>query len=233
MGYFATRKTLRATALLLMALTTGLTVAWADVIQSTVTLPPPSGTYILGGVCVSALDKCTENALVSGFNITSDTLAGGNELVEADAIYSADVFTNSGGAPGTFLGHLTLSGSADFTYIGRNPSINPLGVFVTELTDFDFTGMLNGNTFEVKKDPSNTSTGSTTILETTFVPPIQYTVSGSLSIFAQYSFNGGPFMDAPERMTTLTTVPEPGSCALAGFMLIGVFRLASRRPRIS
>jgi hypothetical protein len=160
------------------------------------------------------------------------TQENGNELVAVGATYSADIFMNSGGVPGTFLGHLSLSGTAQFTYVGRDPSVNPLGIFATDLTDFDFKGMLNGNTFEVRQDPGKASTGSTTILETTFVPPIKYTVSSSLEIFAEYSFNGSLFVAAPERMTTLNTVPEPGPGALTGSILVGVLGIASRRRRI-
>jgi hypothetical protein len=231
LSYIA-KKTIRATRLMLMALTIGTTICRADVIQSTVVLPPGSGAYTLGTICVSGLNRCTENAAVSGFNIISDTQQNGNELVVASAGYSADIFTNSGGVPGVFLGHLFLSGTTQFTYVGRNPSVNPLGTFVTDLTDFDFTGTLNGNTFEVKQDSGNASTGSTTILEATFVPPIKFTVSSSLDIFADYSFNGGPFVSAPERMTTLSAVPEPGSVGIAGSILVGVLGIVSRRRRI-
>jgi hypothetical protein len=142
-----------------------------------------------------------------------------NELVSVSATYSADIFTNNGGVPGDFLGHLTLAGSALFTYFGRDPSVNPLGTFTTELTDFAFAGMLNNNTFEVKQDPSKTSSGLTTILPATVVPPITYAVSGSLEIFALFSLNGSPFMPAPPRTATLNEVPEPGSGLLAGTVL--------------
>jgi hypothetical protein len=83
----------------------------------------------------------------------------GNEVVTVDASYSADVFTDNDGVPGTFIGVLSLSGTAAFTYVGRDPSVNPLGTFVTELKAFDFTGMLNGNSFEVKQNPGSASMG--------------------------------------------------------------------------
>jgi hypothetical protein len=65
---------------------------------------------------------------------------------------------------------------------GRDPSVNPLGTFVTELTGFDFTGVLNGNSFEVTENSGSPSTGSTTINEATMVPPIEYSVTSSLDI---------------------------------------------------
>jgi hypothetical protein len=93
------------------------------------------------------------------------TQQSGNESVSVDALYSADIFTDNGGFPGSFLGHLMLSGTANFIYVGRDPSVNALGVFPTILADFDFAGMLNGNTFEVKKDPAHASTGTTSIIQ--------------------------------------------------------------------
>ena len=113
--------------------------------------------------------------------------------------------------------------------MGRDPSINPLGTFTTELTDFHFTGTLNGNTFEVKRDPASTSGGSTTILPFTLIPSITYEVTGSLDIFALYSFNGGPFMTAPPRTTVLTPIPEPMSGLLAGPVLLGLAAIRRRR----
>ena len=231
MANVARQRTLRAAGLTVMALTS-LTVSRADVIQSTVVLPPVSGAYTLGGVCLSALGRCTQNAVVSGFEIMTSTVENGNELVAVRANYSADIFTDSGGLPGAFLGHLPLSGTAHFTYLGRDPNVNPLGTFTTELTDFVFQGMLNGNTFEVKQDPGKTSTGWTTIVEATSDPPITYTVSGSLEIFALYSFNRSPFMTAPPRTASLNPIPEPGSGVLVGSILVGLIGIASRCHRV-
>jgi MYXO-CTERM domain-containing protein len=226
---------LRAAALTCMALTAGLTVSRAGVIQSTVVLPPLSGAYTLGGICVSLINRCAENVTVFGFNIVTHNEVSGNEVVGVTAQYSADVFMNNGGNPGSFLGHLSLSGPATFTYVGRDPGVNPLGTFQTILTDFDFTGTLNGNTFEVRQDASQTSSGSTTILAIPLSLPVQYAVNGSLEIFGEFSLNGGPFVPAPPRMGTVNpppaVVPEPGSATLAGTVLLAVLGIASRRRR--
>lgn len=228
MADVARQTTLRAAGLTVMVLTS-LTISQAAVIQPTVELPPVSGAYTLGGVCLSALGRCTQNAMVSGFEILTRTVENGNELVVVGANYSADIFADSGGLPGAFLGHLSLSGTAHFTYLGRDPSVNPLGTFTTELTDFAFQGMLNANTFEVKQDPGRTSTGSTTILQAT-IEPVTYSVSGSLEIFALYSFNASPFMTAPPRTASLNPIPEPGSGVLV--MLVGMIGIASRCRRV-
>ena len=193
------RQTMLRVAVLTVMSLTSLAVSRAGVIQSTVELPPVSGAYTLGGLCLSVLGRCTQNAMVSGFEVLERTVENDNELVVVSATYSADIFTDNGGVPGAFLGHLSLLGRATFTYLGRDPSVNPLGTFTTQLTNFVFQGMLNGNTFEVKHDPEKTSTGSTTILPATFVTPVTYAVSGSLEILAFYSFrerfHGGPAAD--------------------------------------
>jgi hypothetical protein len=169
--------------------------------------------------------------MVSGFNTVTRTVENGNELVLVNATWSADVFTESGGLPDAFVGHLSLPGTMHFTYLGRDPGVNPLGTFVTVVDDFGFVGMLNGNTFEIKQDPSRTSSGFTTILQVNDVPPINYVVSSSLDVFGLFSFNGSPFMPGPPRTAVLQPIPEPGFGALAGSILIGIMGIASLRRR--
>jgi hypothetical protein len=134
------------------------------------------------------------------------TKVGGNEEVSAAAIYTANVFTDVSDSPGTFAGVLSLLGTAHFTFVGRDTSVNPLG---------------------------KASMGTTTILESTFVAPIAFTVSSSLDIFAVYSFNGGPFTAAPERLTSLEPVPEPATGALTMAILLGILGIAARRRRLA
>jgi hypothetical protein len=167
---------------------------------------------------------------VSGFEVLSHAVVDGNEVVQVSAIYSADIFTSDAGAPGGFLGHLSMPGTVHFLYAGRDPSVNPLGTFDTELTDFAFSGMLNGNTFAVTRNPAHTSGGSTTILPVPAIPRIAYEVSGSLEIFALYSFNGSPFLPAPPRTAELSQVPEPASGVVAAVILLAA-GVASRRRR--
>lgn len=92
---------------LLVFIAAAVAVAAGPVIQSTVELPAVTGIYLFGGICLDSLDRCTQNAVVSNFEILNRTLDNGNELVDVEAQYSADVYTNNAGAPGMFLGILS------------------------------------------------------------------------------------------------------------------------------
>jgi hypothetical protein len=227
------RSVTRALMAALIAVTAGEAVSRADVVQSTVMLPPTNAAYAFGPFCLSnpsiGLSRCVENTIIGDFVRTSDTQVGGNEVVDVTAGYSADVYTNNHGMPGTFVGDLLMTGTVNITYVGRNPAVNPLGTFSTLVTSFDFSGTLNGNTIEFTQNPSIPSTGSTTINQATFSPPILYTVSSSIDFNGEYNFDGTGPMPAPTRTGTLT--PEPGFGALAASILV-VLGIASRRFRI-
>lgn len=110
-------------------------------------LPPASGAYAFGTFCFAPLSRCTVNPTVGGFaNIVRQQI-GGDEVVMADASYSADIYTIDGGSPGTLIGTLLMSGTVEMVYKGRNPGVNPLGVFETILADFSLAGELGGNSF--------------------------------------------------------------------------------------
>lgn len=237
--YYTRRKPLQFVILPLIALSS--TICQADVVQSTVTLPPLTASYTFsGGTCLSSLSRCLENARVFDFVITSDTeMPAGHgqqdELVAVHADFSGGVYTDNSGSPGTFVGNIMLTGTMDITYFDRNPGIQPLGIFDAQITNFQFNGMLNGNTFEIIQNPNpgEESTGQTTIspvLPFNFSNPM-YDVSSYFDINGEYSFNGSPFMAGPPRTATATT-PEPAYTALAGSLLIGVLGFARRRRRV-
>jgi MYXO-CTERM domain-containing protein len=228
MNYIAERATFRLSALTVIALTAGLTVGRADLVQPTATLPPPAGVYTLPLVCITPV--CLENANVSGFHTTSDVPLAGDELVTTTATFAADIFQNNSGVPGVALGPLSIAGTMDFTYFGRSVSI-PLGTFLSQITDFDFMGTFNGHAFEVKQNPNMASTGMTTINQVFQGGP--YQVSSFFDVFAELSIDNGPFVPGPLREATLTAVPEPSSGGLAALGLLGLVGImVSRRRRI-
>jgi hypothetical protein len=208
----------------LLSLTVGLTVGHADILQSSITLPPPAAGYLLPTICVPA--ACVQNATISDFtDIIGALNPTGSQMVSADAVFFADVYTNNSGSPGTLIGPLTAPGSVDITYVNRNLMM-PLGTFTADLTAFDFSGALIGHTFMVMQNPSQMSTGVTTIER---VVPFDdtYKVSSFFDVFAELSIDGGPFVPGQPIPTSLT--PEPGYAAAAGSILVGIFAFARRR----
>jgi hypothetical protein len=227
--YSATQKTIRLSLLTLLTFTAGSVTARADVVQSTVILPPPTGSYDFSGfACIAALDRCLENGSVSDFTNEVSTQIGSNEQVTLDALYTGGVYTDNSGVPGVFLGTLNLTGTATFVYTGRNVSVQPLGTFPTQVTSFDFSGIFNGKTFAVEQNPGVPSTGTTTINETS-MSPVEYTVTSDITLNAEYNYNGTGYTPAPPRTGSLTSVPEPGFGALAASILTGLLAAASRR----
>jgi hypothetical protein len=221
---FLSRLALPGLMSLLLSLTAGLTVGHADIIQSSIVLPPPAGVYQLPTICVPA--ACVQNATISGFtNIIGPLNPTGDQMVSADAVFFADVYTNNNGSPGTLIGPLTAPGSVDITYVDRNLTM-PLGTFTADLTAFDFSGALIGHTFEVMQNPSQMSTGVTTIER---VLPVDdtYRVTSFFDIFAQLSIDGGPFV--PGQPIPVSLVPEPGYATAAGAVLVGILAFARRR----
>jgi hypothetical protein len=232
-NFVPAQASIRISLLTLLSLSAGLVAGRADVVQPTVILPPPDGEYTFSAICFASF-RCVESPVVSDFVITSETEVSGNEVVTVDATYTSDIYTNSSGHPGIFLGALSMSGTMDITYFGRNPFVNPLGTFSSQITSFDFSGSLHGNTLAVIQNPSVASTGTTTIVPVAPFNPLSplYDVTSSFNINGEYSFNGGPFVTAPTRTGTLTSIPEPGSGTLAALILTVVLGVASRRRQI-
>ncbi|MBV8833068.1 MAG: hypothetical protein JO108_28050 [Acidobacteriaceae bacterium] len=184
-------------------------LASADVIQSTVILPPVGGVYDTAGSCVST--SCSVDSLIGGFALLSSQEVSGNQVEVVSAVYQSHVYTNNGGSPGNFLGVISLPGTLNVTYVGRDPSVNPLGSFATVLTSFDFSGIFNGSTVELKQNPNAATAGTTTINEIPGSNPVLYDVSGTILINGELSLNGGNFVPGPPVTGTLAAVPEPAT----------------------
>lgn len=222
----AHHKSTYKSVLVVSIIAAGLTAARADVIEPNATLPPPTGVYTLPLICIPAV--CVANTRIFGFHNTSDQLVGGNEQVVTTAIFAGDVYQNNVGTPGAFLGALAAPGTLDITYFGRNFT-TPLGTFNAEITDFMFAGSLNGHTFESMRNPSQTSSGQTTITQ---LPGGEYRVSSFFDVFSELSIDGRPFVPEPERVEVLTgEIPEPGTATFGFLGAGGLCLLRFRRSR--
>jgi hypothetical protein len=223
----ARRTAIRLSAFALIVLALGQAPARADVIQLTTILPPPTGAYTLPSfVCITAV--CFSNIVVSGFVNTSDVFAGGNEMVDTNAVFVADVFQNHLGSPGASLGPLSTPGTMNFTYFDRTDP-GQLGTFRAAITNFDFMGTFNAHPFEFRQNPDMVSVGETTITQAG--GGREFRVTSFFDVFAELSLNNGPFVPGPERAFTLTTVPEPASMQLVLCGLIGLARAVRMRRR--
>jgi hypothetical protein len=229
---------LQLTILTLTGITAGLTAGYADVTQYTVQLPPAGGAYTFPGACImSPVANCLEGGMVSDFAITNVTTTGSYPdyvtTVDVNAVYSAEVYTNNGGSPGTPIAPLSLTGTMAFTYSGYS-SETPIGTFATQVT-FDFSGIFNGNpsnTFVIEQNPMTPSTGTTTLGVVPSTSPTEYDVSSSLTINAEYDIRGlGPITAHPVTSGLIST-PEPGYAAVGAALLFGMLGLASRRRRV-
>jgi hypothetical protein len=135
--------------------------ALAAVIETTPTLPPPSG-FVHATACLLA--GCIIESDLGNIAITSSQIVGGNQLIVATGSGNANVFQNNGGVPGAPLGVLTLSGTLSITYVGRSTD-TLLGSFPSLLTSFDFMGTFNWHTLVTRLTPGQTSQGLTTITQ--------------------------------------------------------------------
>jgi hypothetical protein len=109
------------------------------------------------------------------------------------------------------LGTATLTGSGSETVFGRTSPLEP-GTFNTQITSLDLLGAFNGIPLAVTQDPSNASTGQTTIT------PLgeQFVITSFFDIFVDIQLS-----TSPPLMTTrgplvavLEPVPEPTGLAL-------------------
>ncbi len=207
----------------LIALTVGAMVAHADSIEPTPTLPPTVGVYTLGPACIPQV--CLTNITVGDFQGTTSTFDPTGQAVDTGAVFGADIYQNNGGSPGALLGSVSTLGTLGLFYSGRE-SDSELGTFDAQITELVFVGAFNGHTFEIQQNPSQTSTGVTTIAEN--LPG--YRVSSFFDVYAEVSIDGGSFVPGPVRQADLTSpVPEPSTLILLLTTLLAVAFAARKR----
>jgi len=218
------RWSLLAAATLLAVLVAIVPQASAGIIQSTANMPP-EGAYTAPTICVHlgiGSGVCVVNPALYGFNGTTSTIVTGmGQAIDSNVLFSADVYSSTGGPPGSFLGLLSLTGPIGIFYTGRT-SDTETGTFTSNLTELDMTGNFNGHSIEVILAPT-TSTGTTTISAS----GSDFEVSSFFDVFAEISIDHGTFIAGPERTFILT--PEPGTVSLIALGLVGVTARELRR----
>lgn len=196
--------------------------ARAGVLQPTPSLPPAVGSYTTGTVCVAlGPGVCVVGLSLGNFSGTTSTFGALGQAIDSSVTMTGNIYTNSGGVPGSFLGHLVLGGAIGILYSGRT-SDTELGNFTSTLTELDLTGTFNGHTVEVMLATTPTS-GPTTVAPSGG----GFVVDSFFDVFTELSIDGGPFVAGPMRTFVLT--PEPGSASLLALGLLGVAAELRRR----
>lgn len=205
-------------------------VVFADVLDPTSAVPPPNSFYSIPNTCISVV--CVQNIHLTDFNTISHVLSGGNELTVSNVDLTANLYQNVGGMAGMFISPIILTGQVDITYFSK-PSLLGTGDFSTQLTSLDlsgsFTGLTGHHTLDAILNPSQMSTGETSIEQISSGPDV-FQISSFFDVFTELSIDGGPFVPGPERVATLEATPEPGYYFPIG---IGIAFAAVRRARVA
>jgi hypothetical protein len=193
-------------------------IACADIFAPTPAVPPANSVYNLQNTCI--LVVCLENITLSGFDVLSSNISGGNELTVSDVTLSASGYQDVGGSPGAFIAPVLLNGPVDITYFDKHSLLN-IGTFNDQITFLDLTGSFNGHSLTAMLNPAHPSTGQTTI---TAAPAgsvnKDFKINSFFDVFTELSIDHGPFVPGPGRVANLT--PEPAYYGALGILLAGM-----------
>jgi PEP-CTERM motif len=185
----------------------------ADLITTSPGLPPLGGTYMTAAQVHATYGTGPNTVQISevqhtGFNIISVDTTGPNEIESFNSVLYG-VVTILGGSSVNIPFELT--GIVDVTVFGRT-SDSELGTFATQMTSMDLTGTVGGHSVEVMLDPSQSSTGSTTITDISGGNMTLFRIDSFFDIFTEISLDHGPFMAQTDGPTVVTlTSPEPST----------------------
>ncbi len=134
--------------------------ARASVITNSPTLPLLGVSYVspTGAGCFSTLGLCVTPGTFTLTSVVSSQFVQAGQDIVTDATFTA-ALTTLGNAP---MGSITLQGTVEQLVLGRTFSTEP-GSWTVDLVAMLLTGPLLGNTLTLTLDPSNTSSGTTSI----------------------------------------------------------------------
>lgn len=202
------------TVVLFAALTATAGIAHAGIVQSTADLPPSSGAYVAGTICINiGPGICVVHPSLFGFTGTTTVINSMGEAIDSNISFSAAIYSNHDDHPGVFLGNLAMAGPIGILYANRT-SETELGTFTSTLTELDMTGTFNGHSLEVML-ATMPSSGPTTVMQF----GQDFRVTSFFDVFAEVSLDHGGFMPGPKRTFVLT--PEPGTAVLLTLGLLG------------
>ena len=182
--------------------------------------PTGAGCFAAVGVCVTP-GTLTRTALVSSqFNLS------GQDIV-TDATFTAKL-TTLGNAP---LGSIALSGTVEEEVLGRTTSTET-GSWTTDLTALSLSGPAFGHTLTVMLDPSNTSSGTTSIEPYVGDGTPKFEVNSFFDVFLDLSLDSTPPLSTSiGPIFVVAGVPEPASLSLLALPMLALLLARAYRWR--
>lgn len=181
----------------------------------------------IGAGCFTIVSACVTPGPFIMTSATPPAFVGGNQLNTADATYEASL-TPIGGS--TIIGSVSLTGTLDEEVLGRT-SDSQTGTFTVDITSIDLTGTLSlpglpldGYMLKLALNPSDTSSGTTTITP----DGSMFQITSFFDVFVDVTLetpSGAPVKSVSLPEITLVAVPEPSTWGmlLAGFAGLGFF----------
>ena len=157
-------------------------------------------------------------------NIVYTAIPGGTrETFDSTAVGFASV-NGSADTPFTLTGPVTVN-------LGDGYTPGATGIFNTEMTQLDLTGLVGSTTVMIRESPTLASTGKTTIQD---LGSGTYSIDSFFDIFTELSVDGGaPWIPADASTHVVLTCPEPSTFAMLGFGGIGLALSTYRRRKIA
>jgi hypothetical protein len=202
---------------------------------------PPTGAIGGQGVYMTAaqvhatysglgLDIVLSEVQHGGFS-NIQTSQGSNGGVAGEVENFNSVLTGLVSVNGSPNSSFTLTGPVEVIAYGRTSNMET-GTFSTQMLSMDLTGSVGGNSVEVMLDPTNATTGSTTITNIGGSPTL-FHINSFFDVFTDISIDGGAFIPSNGgTIVNLQTVPEPSTLFMGAIAAtVGLVYAGSRRRR--
>jgi hypothetical protein len=199
--------------------------AWASVITTTPTLPVIGSSYAssTGVGCFPAVPPagvCVSPGIVTLTSLISSTFDASGQDIVTTAAY-AGLLTTLGGVP---IAPISLTGTIEQEVLGRtDPAAT--GTWATELVALSLSGSVLGFPLTLTLDPSQPSTGVTSIVPLAQENDQTFRIDSFFDIFVELRLETPTPLSTrrgPVRVSLVSPVPEPSSLALLAGGLVAL-----------
>jgi hypothetical protein len=218
--------TLRLISLLPLFMT--IAAAKAGYISNTASLPvlgvPYTSTTSAG--CFAAAGVCVTSGNLTFDSVTSATFNASGQDIVSNVTYVGALTTIAN----TPIGSITLTGTVEQEVLGRTTSTET-GTWTTDLLLLSLGGPLMGHTLTLALDPSQTSSGTTSI---TPFGTGTFLINSFFDVFVELELDSNPPLSTdrgPIQLTlsSVAAVPEPSAWAMMILGFAGIGAVSYRR----